>query len=50
MPLPIGLVFMGLVIRTLLGAAIVVAFVWLLWKLGRLADAYTEKIKAAPKQ
>jgi hypothetical protein len=50
MPLPIGLVFTGLIIRTLLGAVIVVAFVWLLWKLGRLADAYTEKLKATPKQ
>jgi hypothetical protein len=50
MPLPIGLLFTGLIIRTLLGAALVVAVVWLLWKLGRLADAYAEKLKASAKQ
>lgn len=50
MPLPIGLLFTGLIIRTLLGAALVVAVVWLLWKLAKLADAYAEKLKASAKQ
>jgi hypothetical protein len=50
MPLPIGLLFTGLIIRTLLGAALVVAVVWLLWKIGRLADAYAEKLRTSTKQ
>jgi hypothetical protein len=44
MPTIIGLVFVGLVIRVILGAAIVVAVVLLAWKLGKLADAYTHKL------
>ena len=43
MPTPIGLLFVGLVIRAILGAAIVVAVVLLAWKLGKLADAYTHR-------
>jgi hypothetical protein len=36
----------GLIIRAIFGAVIVVTLAFLLWKLGRLADAYTEKLKA----
>jgi len=35
----------GLIIRGVLGAVIAVAVLWLIWKLGKLADAYTEKLK-----
>jgi len=42
---PVGLVFLGLVIRTVLGAAIVIALVWLFFKLGKLAEAYTKKLQ-----
>jgi len=45
MPVPVGLLFTGLILRTALGAVVVVALVFLFWKIGRLADAYTEKIK-----
>lgn len=44
MPIPIGLLFVGLMIRAILGAAIVVAVVLLAWKLGKFADAYTHKL------
>ena len=43
---PVGLLFLGLVIRTIFGAAIVVALVWLFFKLAKLADAYTKKLQA----
>jgi len=46
MPTVIGLLFVGLVIRALLGAAIVVAVVLLAWQLGKLADAYRHKLTA----
>jgi hypothetical protein len=46
MALPIGLLFTGLIIRTLLGAVIVGGLVFLFWKLGKLADAYADKIRA----
>jgi hypothetical protein len=45
MPSPNGLLFVGLIVRAILGAAVVVAALWLIWKLGKLADAYTEKLK-----
>jgi hypothetical protein len=45
MPYPNGLLFVGLVIRGVIGAVIAVAVLWLIWKLGKLADAYTEKLK-----
>jgi len=45
MPVPVGLLFTGLIVRTILGVVVVGALVFLLWKIGRLADAYTEKIK-----
>lgn len=44
--IPVGLLFLGLVIRTILGAAVVVAVVWLLFKLAKLADVYTGKLQA----
>ena len=45
MPHPLlGLLFAGLIIRTVLAAAIIIAIIWLVIKLGRVADAYTEKI------
>jgi hypothetical protein len=46
MPIPVGLLFTGLILRTILGVVVVVAVVWLFWKIGKLADAYAEKIKA----
>jgi hypothetical protein len=42
----VGLLFIGLLIRTFFAAAILVVGVWLLLKVGRLTDAYTEKTKA----
>jgi len=32
-------------IRGVIGAVIAIAVLWLIWKLGKLADAYTEKLK-----
>jgi len=32
-------------IRGIVGIAIAVALIWLIYKLGKLADAYTRKIK-----
>jgi len=43
---PIGLLFLGLVIRTIFGAAIVVALVWLMFKLAKLTDAYTKRLQS----
>jgi len=45
MPVPVGLLFAGLILRTILGVVVVAALVFLFWKIGKLADAYTEKIK-----
>ena len=45
-PVPVGLLFIGLILRTILAAVVVVAVLWLFWKIGKLADAYAEKIKA----
>jgi len=42
----IGLLFTGLVIRTVLAVVVIAAVLWLVFKLGRLADAYTEKLRA----
>jgi hypothetical protein len=42
---PAGLLFIGLLIRTIFAAAVVIVGVWFLLKIGRLIDAYTEKIK-----
>jgi len=41
----LGLILIGLVIRAALGIAIVAALVWLVFKLGHLADAYTKKLE-----
>ena len=41
----IGLLFTGLIVRTILAAVIIGAFVWLIFKLGKLADAYTDKLR-----
>ncbi len=40
------MLFTGLLIRTALAVVVLVVFVWLALKLGRLADAYTDKIRA----
>jgi hypothetical protein len=45
MPVPVGLLFIGLMVRAILGVAVVAALVILFWKIGKLADAYAEKIK-----
>ncbi len=42
---PIGLLLIGLMIRTILAIVVLVVFVWLALKLGKLADAYTERIR-----
>ena len=41
----VGLLFTGLVIRTVFAAAAVAVIIWLVFKLGKLADAYTEKLR-----
>jgi len=43
---PMGLVFLGLLIRTIFGAIVVVAVALFLWKAAKLLDAYAEKLKA----
>jgi hypothetical protein len=47
-PTPIGLLFVGLAVRAILGAAIVVVVLFLAWKLRTVADAYA--LKLSPKQ
>ena len=42
----VGLVLTGLIIRTVLGALVVGVLVLFLWKLGKLVDAYAQKLKA----
>ena len=42
----VGLLFTGLIIRTVIAVVVIVAILWLVFKLGKLADAYTEKLKA----
>ena len=46
MAVGIGLLFTGLIIRTVLAVVVLAVFVWLALKLGKLADAYTDKIRA----
>lgn len=41
-----GALFVGVIIRTLLALPVVIVLVVLLWKLGKLADAHTEKLRA----
>ena len=42
---PVGLLFLGLVVRAILGAVLVVAVAWLLFKLAKVADAYAKKLQ-----
>jgi hypothetical protein len=47
MPHPFfGLLFTGLIIRTAIAVVVIAAVLWLVWKLGRLADAYTDKLRS----
>ena len=46
MATPIGLVVIGLIIRVVFGAVIVGAVALLLWKAGKVLDAYAERLKA----
>lgn len=41
-----GLLFLGLIIRTVLAVVVLAVFVWLALKLGKLADAYTDRIRS----
>ena len=41
----IGLLFTGLIFRTIIAVVIIAAVLWLVFKLGKVADAYTEKLK-----
>jgi hypothetical protein len=41
----IGLLFVGLIIKTLIAVVFIVAILWLVFKLGKLADAYTGKLR-----
>ena len=47
---PVGLLFIGLRIRTVFAVVIVAVVIWLLLKVGRMMDAYTAKIKASTNQ
>jgi hypothetical protein len=42
----LGLLFTGLIIRTALAVVVIGAILWLVFKLGKLADAYAEKLRA----
>jgi len=46
MAVPVGLLFAGLIVRTILGVVVAAAMVFLSWKIGRLVDGYAEKLKA----
>jgi len=46
MAVPVGLLLTGLIVRAVLGIVVVVALVMFLWKAGKLADAYAEKLRA----
>jgi hypothetical protein len=37
--------FVGLIVRALIAAVIIIAILWLIVKLGRLADACTAKLR-----
>lgn len=41
----IGLLFVGLIIRTVLAVVVIAAALWLVVKLGKVADAYAEKLR-----
>ncbi len=40
-----GLVALALIVKGVLGTVVVVAAVIFLWKLGKLVDTYTDKLK-----
>lgn len=42
----LGLLFAGLIVRAVVAAVVIAAVLWLIFKLGKLADAYTEKLRA----
>jgi hypothetical protein len=42
--MPVGFGLLEL-IRGLIGVALAIAFIWLIYKLGKLVDTYTTKIK-----
>jgi hypothetical protein len=42
----LGLLFTGLIIRTAIAVVVIIAILWLVFKLGKLADAYAEKLRA----
>jgi hypothetical protein len=46
MPAAVGLLFTGVIVRTVLGAIVVGAVVLFLWKASKFLDAQTEKLKA----
>ena len=46
MATPVGLIVIGLIIRAVFGAVIVGVVAVLLWKAGKVLDAYAEKLKA----
>jgi uncharacterized protein HemY len=41
----IGLLFTGLIVRTVIAVVVIAAVLWLVIKLGKVADAYTEKLR-----
>ena len=41
----VGLLFIGLIIRTVIAVVVVAAVLWLVFKLGKVADTYTEKLR-----
>ena len=41
----IGLLAVGLIIRTVIAVVVIAAVLWLILKIGKLVDAYTEKLK-----
>jgi len=42
----LGLLFVGLIVKAVVAAVVIVAMLWLVFKLGKLADAYTGKLRA----
>ena len=46
----IGLLFIGLIVRTMIAVVVVVAVLWLVFKLSKVADAYTDKLRTSKKE
>jgi uncharacterized protein HemY len=42
----IGLALTGLIIRTVIAVVVIAAVLWLVFKLGKLGDVYTERLRA----